>query len=324
MAYPRSNSAERASVTQLGYVGFGVSDMAAWRDFAGNLLGLQEVGEAEDGSVFLRHDNYHRRIELRPTGEDDIIFSGWEVKDVETLAQMADQIRAYGIDVTEGTPEECARRMVIGLIKFKDPDGLDVEIYCGGFVDHKPFISPRGVRGFNGGNMGLGHILVQVANQTEYVKFYTEVLGARLSDYIQFNPQVRAVFMHVNPRHHSLAVVPRRPAVEGEPAPKRLNHFMIEVLDIDDVGLGLGLFQQRGIPTGAIGRHTNDKMTSFYGNTPSGFNVEFGYGGLQILNEETWEVQHHRAASIWGHGMVQARPAPAAPAAAPAPAKQPA
>lgn len=318
MAY-LSNSAERASVTQLGYVGFSVSDIAAWRDFAGNLLGLQENGEREDGTVYLRLDDYHHRIELVPNGNDDIAFAGWEVKDAKALAQIAEQIRAYGIEVTEGTAEDCAKRMVIGLIKFTDPDGLPVEVYHGGLIEHKPFMSPRGVRGFMANHMGLGHILLAVVNPDEYVKFYTEVMGFRLSDYIEFGTMgIRATFMHVNPRHHSMAIAPRRPDVPGQPPGQRLNHFMLEVKDIDDVGMGLGLFQQRGIPTGAIGRHTNDKMVSFYGNTPSGFNVEYGFGGLQILNEETWEVQHHRAASIWGHGMVQARPEPAAPAHAPA------
>lgn len=312
-----NNAPERASVTQLGYVGFGVSDIDAWRDFASNLLGLQEAGEADDGSVFLRLDDYHHRIELRPTGEDDIVFAGWEVKDIESLAQIADQVRAYGIEVTEGTAEDCARRLVIGLIKFNDPDGLPVEIYCGAYVDHKPFISPRGVRGFTANGMGLGHIFMMVEDQDAYVRFYTEVLGARLSDYIQFAPGIRAVFMHVNPRHHSLAVIGRRPQAADAPAPKRLGHFMLEVKDFDDMGLGLGLFEQRGIPTGALGKHTNDKMVSFYGATPSGFQIEYGHDGLQILNESDWEVQHHRAASIWGHGMMQARPVAEAPRAAP-------
>ena len=33
------------AVTELGYVVFGVSDLAAWRDFATNLLGLEVFEE---------------------------------------------------------------------------------------------------------------------------------------------------------------------------------------------------------------------------------------------------------------------------------------
>lgn len=312
MSFEGRNSVERAAVTQLGYVGFGVSDLEAWRDFAGSVLGLQESGVSDDGSVFLRNDQYHRRIELRPTGEDDVIFAGWEVKDADALSLMADQVRTVGIDVVEGSPEECARRLVMGLIKFNDPDGLAVEVYYGGFVDHRPFVSPRGVQGFNAGGLGFGHLLLSIADPEAYVRFYTQVMGARISDYVMLGAGgggMKATFMHVNPRHHSLAIAPRRPAQPDQAAPKRMNHFMLEVRNIDDVGAALGLFQQRGIPTGALGRHTNDRMISFYGNTPSGFNVEYGFGGRLIENEESWEVQQHRAISIWGHGMVQPRPA---------------
>ena len=33
--------------------------------------------------------------------------------------------------------------------------------------------------------------------------------------------------------------------------------------------------------TRTLGRHTNDQMISFYLTTPSGFHIEYGYGGLQ-------------------------------------------
>ena len=38
-----------------------------------------------------------------------------------------------------------------------------------------------------------------------------------------------------------------------------------------------------------LGRHTNDLMTSFYVRTPSGFEIEYGTGGL-VVDDDTWEV----------------------------------
>jgi hypothetical protein len=49
-----------------------------------------------------------------------------------------------------------------------------------------------------------------------------------------------------------------------------------------------------------LGRHTNDLMYSFYLVTPSGFNLEFGYGGRSV-DDATWQIAHYDAASIWGH-----------------------
>lgn len=296
-----SNSDWKASVTQLGYIGVGVSDLDAWLEFAGDVLGLQENGRTETGSVFLRMDGYHHRFELIPGGSDDIVHHGWEVKDAAALEQMAAQLRAYGLEVRQGTPEEAAQRMVVDLIKFDDPDGLPTEIYYGARLDHRPFRSPRGIKGFTADRLGLGHMVLAVKDPKAYIRFAVDALGARVSDYINIGEGERRfslTFMHVNPRHHSLAIVGS--AMGGG---KRLNHFMIEVDSLDDVGLARTLFQQRGIMAGDFGRHTNDKMFSFYGQTPSGFMVEYGTQGLRIDDEDAWEVGQHSAASIWGHGM---------------------
>jgi hypothetical protein len=53
----------------------------------------------------------------------------------------------------------------------------------------------------------------------------------------------------------------------------------------------------------SLGTHTNDRMFSFYMVTPSGFQIEFGHGG-RLIEDATWEVQLHTAASIWGHRAV--------------------
>jgi len=52
------------SVTQLGYLGIGVSDLAAWEQFATQTLGLQANVRDEDGTLFLKMDEYHHRFAL--------------------------------------------------------------------------------------------------------------------------------------------------------------------------------------------------------------------------------------------------------------------
>jgi hypothetical protein len=51
----------------------------------------------------------------------------------------------------------------------------------------------------------------------------------------------------------------------------------------------------------SLGRHTNDLMTSFYVRTPSGFEIEYGYGGVLIEDEASWQVDTYDAISLWGH-----------------------
>ena len=66
-------------------------------------------------------------------------------------------------------------------------------------------------------------------------------------------------------------------------------------------GRTIDLCRDRGVPISAdLGRHTNDLMTSFYAVTPSGFQIEYGFGG-RTIDDATWTVQTYDTASIWGH-----------------------
>jgi 3,4-dihydroxy-9,10-secoandrosta-1,3,5(10)-triene-9,17-dione 4,5-dioxygenase len=101
-------------------------------------------------------------------------------------------------------------------------------------------------------------------------------------------------FFGCNPRHHSLAVAPI-PAASG------LIHLMIEVESLDDVGRAMDRCQRNGAPlVSSLGRHANDFMVSFYLRTPSGFDIEYGTGGL-VLDEATWVARQTTAHSLWGH-----------------------
>lgn len=301
---PSDAMSPRAAVRQLGYIGLGVSDLEAWREFATGVLGLQDNGVTADGAMLLRMDDYHHRFIVRPSGEDDLVLAGWEVRDRAELAQVADQVREFGLEVTEGDAGEAAARMVLGLVKFVDPNGLATEIFYGPLMDHRPFVSPRGVKGFKAGDLGLGHIVMGVKDVDLSLDFYSRALGFRVSDWIRIargSVRRRGVFTRVNGRHHSLAM--------GNPAdptnPQRLSHFMVEMLDLDDAGVALDIFQRRGMSVGQFGRHSNDRMMSFYAPTPSGFMVEVGWDGMTV-DDDTWTVNHHRAASLWGHGMAPA------------------
>ena len=70
---------------------------------------------------------------------------------------------------------------------------------------------------------------------------------------------------------------------------------------MDDVGSTYDLCQNQGTPIArTLGRHTNDHMVSFYMQSPSGFEIEYGWGA-RVVDDSTWQVQFHTAGSIWGH-----------------------
>ncbi len=291
-----------AHVTQLGYLGIGVRDMTAWENYATRILGLQIGERGDDGALFLRMDEYRYRFALHPRGDDDVAYIGWEVADEHALRQVSDQLRAAGTAVTLGTAAEAEARRVVGLIQFADPSGTATEVSYGPMqCFDAPFASPRGLAGFVTGTMGLGHIVLAVDDLEASIDFYRDVLGMRISDFVQIERppgnKMRMAFFHCNPRHHSLAFMAAKPA-------KRLNHFMLQAQSLNDVGSTYDLCQAQDIRIArGLGRHTNDHMVSFYMYTPSGFQVEFGWGGREV-DDATWQVQQHTSGSIWGHQPV--------------------
>ena len=155
---------------------------------------------------------------------------------------------------------------------------LDTEIYHGPLVEpDRPLSSPRPISGFVAGDLGLGHFFLNVTDYEASTRFYRDGLGLLTSDFIELDigdgSAVTAAFFHAGPRHHSLALA-------EVPSPKRMHHVMFELADLNDVGVAHDLCLDQGIPVvSSLGRHTNDLMTSFYMESPSGFYVEYGYGG---------------------------------------------
>ena len=149
--------------------------------------------------------------------------------------------------------------------------------------------------GFVAGAQGFGHLALRARDMATSTRFFCDVLGARLSDRIITrigDMDVHITFLHWNERHHSLAL--------GEGLPKHIHHFMLQLRDVRDVGLALDRMVDHGVRVvQTLGQHPNDKMVSFYSETPSGFEVELGWGGRTIT--EGWLPETHGVWTEWGH-----------------------
>ena len=286
------------AVGSLAYVGFSVKDPAAFDQFARQVLGLMPA-EAAGGAHRYRLDELAWRIAVERGEADDIAYAGFEVAGAAELEAVRRRLAEADVAVGNGDPALLAERGVLGLITCRDPDGMRVEVFYGATQrTEAPFVSPQNVPAFVTGEQGLGHIVLSTKDINAARRFYQELLGFRLSDIIRMRmgPQVTfdMEFFHCNARHHTLALIPA-------PMPKRLHHFMLQVPSIDSVGFALERAEAAGAPiTATLGRHTNDQMVSFYARTPGGFEVEFGYGALEV-DDATWRVARHDKPSSWGH-----------------------
>lgn len=289
------------TISNLGYIGFEVSDLGAWKGFMENFLGLMRSGETDE-SVKFRMDTYDWRIACEQGDADDLSFVGFEAETPAAFEAVKTNLASKGVTFTPGDEVLKKKRGVRDLIVLQDPAGLAVEVFVGATqVTQSPFVSPAGVSSFLTGDQGAGHFVIATDKIDEVRAFYTDLLGFRLSDTIgmELGPDFTLMleFYHCNPRHHTLALT-------GIAAPKRIHHFMVEMATLDDVGYAMDRIQPCNVKqTMTLGKHSNDEMVSFYCSTPSGFDVEVGCAGIPVHDDE-WRVTHHNVISMWGHKPV--------------------
>ena len=193
-----------SSNIRLGYLGFHARDLPAWEAFATDVLGLEVGTRAADGTLALRCDDWAQRFVVAPGSSDDVAFLGWEVDDAPALEEAAKRLRSSGVDVADATESAAGARRVARLIAFRDPDGNHCEIFFGADRAPERFRSPHVRSSFVTGAQGLGHVVLGATDPARTQRFYSDVIGFRLSDRIVCQVHgypVDVTFMHGGPRH---------------------------------------------------------------------------------------------------------------------------
>jgi 3,4-dihydroxy-9,10-secoandrosta-1,3,5(10)-triene-9,17-dione 4,5-dioxygenase len=292
----------------LGYVTIQTADIERWRQFAFKLLGFAEGSGPDPDALYLRMDERAARIVVTPGDADRIVAAGWEVRDRAELHRVRETLDAAGVPYKQLSQGEADDRRVEEVLTFDDPAGNTLEVFHGAVLDHSPVVTPFGAR-FVTGDQGMGHVVLPALDANGLFEFYTDTLGflSRGSFRVplpkEFGP-IRIRFLGVNERHHSLAIAPAMTL--RDPG---LIHMMVEVDTLDAVGEALDRVDKEGFQlSSTLGRHTNDKMVSFYVRAPGDWDIEFGTGGMRI-DESRYTAEEITADSYWGHKWVSDLPA---------------
>jgi len=279
------------AIAALSYLGIRSDRLADWSDFAGRLLGMEQVDRAGKTLAF-RMDDHKQRLVVSDEPGETLAFMGWEVDDRRDLDHYAARLEQAGTNVAWGSRDLADRRFVADLITFLDPAGNRIELVWNPMLATDPFKPGRPIDGFVTAAQGMGHAVLHVKQIDTMLPFYRDLLDFRVSDY-GLTPYP-LYFFHLNGRHHTFAMVG-----SGQSG---FHHFMVEFQNLDDMGQGYDLAQlQEDRVAYTLGRHTNDYMTSYYANSPSGFFVESGWGG-RVIDPATWEPHETFCGpSFWGH-----------------------
>jgi len=282
------------ALESLGYFGVRTRSLDDWSDFGSRFLGLQLVDRSRKSLTFRMDDRRQRLVvhEDDVNGGERAAFMGWEVAGAAALDELGAMLEARGVRVQRAPRATAGERRVEDLIAFEDPAGNRLEAFHGAETADEPFQPGRAISGFRTGPLGMGHVVLNVASVDSLLPFYRDTLGFQLSDFT-LRP-FKAFFFHLNPRHHSFAMV--------ESGKNSVHHVMVETYMLDDVGQAYDLaLGEEGRVATTLGRHSNDFMTSFYARTPSGFFVEYGWGGRSIEPATHQPVEMTCGPSLWGH-----------------------
>jgi len=296
-------------IAGLAYVVAETTDLDRWKKYAEGVLGMMTTA-SPDGGLYVRMDERQFRFAIQAGARDAYAVSGWEVSCQADFAHALTVLEQAGVEVVLGNADLCRHRCAQQVAGFSDPSGNRHELVWGFRSDFVHFASPVGVSGFVTGNIGMGHAVLPAPVFEQTVDFVTQVMGFGLSDIFNFrpgppdSPSLPIHFFHCNNgRHHSLALA-------GFPVPSGCVHVMVEVEGMPEVGRALDrMYAHQVKQTATLGQHTNDKVTSFYMQSPSNFDIEYGYGG-EVVDWSQHITHEFTRVSLWGHDFSIGQKAP--------------
>lgn len=293
-------------IRALGYLHIETTEFERWKELAFDVLDVSDSTRSDDNTLYLRLDERSYRIAIHRSDKDALKAIGWEVRDDLALQRVRDSLQEHNTSFTDLTLDECRELNVDGAIRFADPCGQPLEIFHGAGLDHSA-LPTRYQTKFLTGSLGLGHIVVPSTDHQATIAFYRDVLGFFTRGAFPFPPApgmppLRIQFMGVNARHHSFAVMPAPQMGPG------IVHIMLEVDRMDSVAQCNERSLEHGFKiSSTLGRHTNDKMVSFYLRAPGGWDIEYGFDGLYV-DEDTYLPELISADSYWGHDWSDSEP----------------
>lgn len=133
----------------------------------------------------------------------------------------------------------------------------------------------------------IGHVVLMATDLERSVRFYTGVLGFRVSDvYPESMMKGRMVFMRCAADHHGVALVGAAPGAGKENAPQReLHHMAFEVATLDEVFAARDWLRANGVKIEFEGRRRAGCQVAVEFRDPDGHWLEI-YWGLDQVGED--------------------------------------
>ncbi|WP_093021528.1 VOC family protein [Sphingobium sp. YR768] len=276
-------------VTEIRYVGYAVSDLAAEQTFYADQWKLVEAGE-KDGMAYFAADGDEESyvVRLRQAEEQRIDVIALAADSRADVDALHDKVAASGCRIIFAPKDLDTLGDGYGF-RFFSPDGMPFEISSD--VARR---DARQLARWDGVPQKISHIVLHSPDHKAMVEWFCDMLGFKVSDWLgDF-----MCFLRCNAAHHRIAILPGPPC---------LNHVAYDMLSVDDMMVGINRLKQKGTDIRwGPGRHTAGNNTFSYFTTPAGFAVEYT-SELEDVDFDAHEAKVHvpgpKVMDQWGIGV---------------------
>jgi len=272
-------------VKRLGHATFATPDLERQIDYYMQIIGLV-LAQRESGRAFLATKLGELAVVLEKGSQPCCAKLAFQIAPETEFADIRRALEHEGVHCQPCSDPSPGIRKTMA---FADPKGTIIELFTSstaiGQSDWSGGIGP----------LKLGHVAFCVADPQAMAKFYRDVLGFRVSDWIED----WFVFMRCGPDHHTVNFVRSRTT--------KMHHIAFELKDWAHVQVACDFLGQRNIPLiWGPGRHGPGHNIYTYHRNPDDQIVELFTELDKMLDESLgyfdprpWHRDHPQVPKVW-------------------------
>jgi catechol-2,3-dioxygenase len=274
------------SVRRLGHATLTTPDLARQVAYYTEVVGLTLL-ERDKKHAILASRQGLEAIMLEPGAPNALARLAFQVAPGSDLAELGHELAKHGV---KSERRSGISPGVADAIVFKDPKGTLIEVYA----DYAFAPEDRSQTGIM--PLKLGHVAYRVSDVQHVVKFYTDVLGFRVSDW---HGETFA-FLRCGPDHHTVNFT-------FDEVPQ-LHHIAFELKDWAEIQRACEWLAKNGIHlVWGPGRHIIGHNIAIYHRNADKVRVEF-FCEMDLMKDEAlgyfdprpWHQDRPQRPKVWG------------------------
>jgi catechol 2,3-dioxygenase-like lactoylglutathione lyase family enzyme len=272
-------------VRKIAHASYETPDLEPQVAYYTDILGLALTAKEKD-AAYLANTVDHHAVVLRRGPEAKCLRIGFQLGPDDDLDAFEKQTAAHGIKTAR---RKDAEPTIADMLTFADPKGTVMEVF------QRPAPAPQKFQRTGVVPHKLGHVAFHVADVKGVTKFYCDVLGFRVSDWMGdfFS------FLRCGPDHHTINLV--------ETGSNRHFHTAFEVRDWSHLQNACDFLSLNGYKTlWGPGRHGIGHNLFAYHRSPNGLITEL-FAELDQMKDEAlgyfdprpWHRDYPQRPKVW-------------------------